>query len=62
MPAFNIFFKYGIGCKISFIDFDDAKYGPSVCDVAIAISNLFFSKKSKEAKVKSIIKHRKKKN
>lgn len=31
--------------KIGFIDFDDAKYGPSVCDVAILISLLFFSKK-----------------
>lgn len=30
--------------KISFIDFDDAKYGSSVCDIAILISNLFFSK------------------
>ncbi len=34
-------------CKdggIVFIDFDDAKYGASVCDLAILISNLFFSK------------------
>ena len=30
--------------KIGFIDFDDAKYGASVCDVAILIANLFFSK------------------
>ena len=30
--------------KIGIIDFDDAKYGPSICDVAIAITNLFFSK------------------
>lgn len=30
--------------KIFFIDFDDAKYGGSVCDVAILIANLFFSK------------------
>lgn len=30
--------------KIYFIDFDDAKYGGSVCDVAILIVNLFFSK------------------
>lgn len=29
---------------ISFIDFDDAKYGDSVCDIAILITNLFFSK------------------
>ena len=31
--------------EIGFIDFDDAKYGESVCDVAIAVGNLFFSKK-----------------
>lgn len=37
----NIFLQKG---KISFIDFDDAKYGGSVCDVAILIANLFFSK------------------
>lgn len=30
--------------EICFIDFDDAKYGPSVCDVAIASTNLFMSK------------------
>ena len=30
--------------KIGFIDFDDAKYGPAVCDVAIVTSLLFFSK------------------
>ena len=30
--------------KIGIIDFDDAKFGASVCDVAIAIANLFFSK------------------
>lgn len=30
--------------KIGFIDFDDAKYGDSVCDIAILIANLFFSK------------------
>lgn len=38
----NIFY---IGDKIGFIDFDDAKYGPSVCDVAIISSVMFFSKK-----------------
>lgn len=38
----NIFY---IGDKIGFIDFDDAKYGPSVCDVAIILSIMFFSKK-----------------
>ena len=37
----NIFVN---GNKIGLIDFDDAKYGDSVCDVAIAVSNLFFSK------------------
>lgn len=30
--------------KIGIIDFDDARFGASVCDVAIAIANLFFSK------------------
>ena len=30
--------------KIGIIDFDDAKFGASVCDVAILIANLFFSK------------------
>lgn len=30
--------------KIYFIDFDDAKYGPAICDVAIAITNLFITK------------------
>lgn len=30
--------------KISFIDFDDAKFGASICDVAILISTFFFSK------------------
>lgn len=37
----NIFNDNG---KIGIIDFDDAKFGASVCDVAIAIANLFFSK------------------
>lgn len=37
----NIFYNN----KIGFIDFDDAKYGLSVCDVAILIALLFFSKK-----------------
>lgn len=40
----NIFYNSDID-KIGFIDFDDAKYGPGVCDVAIAIALLFFSKK-----------------
>lgn len=31
--------------EVGFIDFDDAKYGDSICDVAIAISLLFISKK-----------------
>ena len=30
--------------RVGFIDFDDAKFGASVCDVAILIANLFFSK------------------
>lgn len=30
--------------KIYFIDFDDSRFGPSVCDVAIALTNLFISK------------------
>lgn len=30
--------------RIGFIDFDDAKFGASVCDVSILIANLFFSK------------------
>ena len=30
---------------IGFIDFDDAKYGDSVCDIAILLSFLFISKK-----------------
>ena len=30
--------------QVGFIDFDDAKYGDSVCDIAILIANLFFSK------------------
>ena len=37
----NIFYNDG---KIYFIDFDDAKYGPAICDVAIAVTNLFISK------------------
>ena len=37
----NIFIDDG---NIGFIDFDDAKYGEAVCDVAIAVGNLFFSK------------------
>lgn len=31
--------------KIGLIDFDDAKFGPSIIDVAILIGNLFISKK-----------------
>ena len=30
--------------EIAIIDFDDAKYGNSICDIAIFIANLFFSK------------------
>ena len=36
----NIFYNN----KIGFIDFDDAKYGPSIIDVAILISLVFISK------------------
>ncbi|MDO5557556.1 MAG: radical SAM protein [Clostridia bacterium] len=39
----NNIFRYNNG-EIGFIDFDDAKYGSSVCDIAILIANLFFSK------------------
>ena len=38
----NIFINNEI---VGFIDFDDAKYGDSICDIAIAISLLFISKK-----------------
>lgn len=37
----NIFFESG---NVEVIDFDDAKYGPSICDISIIIANLFFSK------------------
>lgn len=40
----NIFCTNDDKCTIGFIDFDDAKYGKSICDVAIAIANMFFSK------------------
>lgn len=39
--------------RIGFIDFDDAKFGASVCDVAILIANLFFSK-SKGANIEDM--------
>lgn len=32
--------------RIGFIDFDDAKYGDSICDIAILISLIFISKKN----------------
>lgn len=38
----NIFYNNG---KVGFIDFDDAKFGPSICDISIIISFLFLSKK-----------------
>lgn len=41
----NIFYNNKWQDKIGFIDFDDAKYGPSIYDVAILISLLFISKK-----------------
>ncbi len=40
----NIFYNKNWQSQIGFIDFDDAKYGPTVVDVAIAISLLYFSK------------------
>lgn len=40
----NIFYNENWQSQIGFIDFDDAKYGPTVVDVAIAISLLYFSK------------------
>lgn len=40
----NIFCTDNNECEIEFIDFDDAKYGASICDIAIAIANMFFSK------------------
>ncbi len=39
----NIFYNKDNG-KIGFIDFDDAKYGDTIIDVAILIANLYFSK------------------
>ena len=30
--------------RMSILHFDDAKYGSAICDVAIAITNLFISK------------------
>ena len=38
----NIFYHNG---KVGFIDFDDAKFGPAICDISIIISFLFISKK-----------------
>lgn len=40
----NIFYNKKWESQIGFIDFDDAKYGPTVVDVAILISLLYFSK------------------
>ena len=40
----NIFYNKKWESKIGFIDFDDAKYGPTIIDVAIMISLLYFSK------------------
>lgn len=40
----NIFYNENWQSQIGFIDFDDAKYGPAVVDVAIAISLLYFSR------------------
>lgn len=41
--------------RVGLIDFDDAKFGASVCDVAILVSNLFFSK-SKGANLEGMYK------
>lgn len=38
----NIFYDDG---KIGFIDFDDAKFGPAICEISIIVSLLFISKK-----------------
>lgn len=40
----NIFYNENWQSHIGFIDFDDAKYGPSVIDVSIAMSLLYISK------------------
>ena len=40
----NIFYNDKDKNKIGFIDFDDAKYGPTIVDVSIVISLLYFSK------------------
>lgn len=40
----NIFYEEKNN-KIGLIDFDDAKYGQCIIDVAIAVGNLFFSKR-----------------
>ena len=42
----NNIFVNDVNNEICFIDFDDAKYGPSVCDVVIAITNLFINRAS----------------
>lgn len=42
----NIFYNELWPNKIGFIDFDDAKYGPSICDVSIIIPLLFISKRN----------------
>ena len=39
----NIFYNKNTE-KIGFIDFDDAKYGETIIDIAILIANLYFSK------------------
>lgn len=42
----NIFYNELWSNKIGFIDFDDSKYGPSICDVSIIIPLLFISKRN----------------
>lgn len=40
----NIFYNEDWQAGIGLIDFDDAKYGPTIIDVAIVVSLLYFSK------------------
>ena len=39
--------------KIGLIDFDDAKYGETIIDIAILIANLYFSK-TKQTNIEGI--------
>lgn len=44
MTRDNIFYNEDWKAGIGLIDFDDAKYGPTIIDVAIVVSLLYFSK------------------